>query len=103
MTVGVGNGVGGMLQPACQLTGLFTPATTVSVGSRAEWLFQSAIYYQAQLVNGFLTNHPIHTRLVKNFNLAVNYILTALPQERIIRAKMRKTVLKLWTGGVTQW
>ena len=67
MTVGVGNGVGGMLQPACQLTGLFTPATTVSVGSRAEWLFQSAIYYQAQLVNGFLTNHPIHTRLVKNF------------------------------------
>ena len=36
MTVGVGNGVGGMLQPACQLTGLFTPATTVSVGSGAE-------------------------------------------------------------------
>ena len=67
MTVGVGNGVGGMLQPACQLTGLFTPATTVSVGSGAEWLFQSAIYYQAQLVNGFLTNHPLHTRFVKNF------------------------------------
>ena len=81
MTVGVGNGVGGMLQPACQLTGLFTPATTVSVGSRAEWLFQSAIYYQAQLVNGFLTNHPIHTRLVKNFQFGSQlYIYCSSPR-----------------------
>ena len=32
MAPGVGNGVGGMLWPACQLTGLFMPGTTVSVG-----------------------------------------------------------------------
>ena len=32
MAAGVGNGVGGMLRLACQLTGLFMPGTTVSVG-----------------------------------------------------------------------
>lgn len=63
----------------------------------------SYLYYQAQPVNEFLTNHPICTQFVKNVNLVVNYMLTTLSQERIIRAKMRKTVLKLWTGGVTQW
>lgn len=32
MAAGVGNGVGGMLRLACQLTGLFMLETTVSVG-----------------------------------------------------------------------
>ena len=36
MAPGVGNGVGGMLWPACQLTGLFMPGTIVSVGDWAE-------------------------------------------------------------------
>ena len=35
MAPGVGNGVGGMLWPACQLTGLFMPGTAVSVGNWA--------------------------------------------------------------------
>ena len=39
-----GQGVGEMPVPACQLTGLFTPATAVSVGDWAERLFQSAIH-----------------------------------------------------------
>ena len=36
MAAGVGKGVGEIPVPACQLTGLFTPATTVSVGGWAE-------------------------------------------------------------------
>ena len=43
MAPGVGNGVGGMLWPACQLTGLFMPGTTVSVGGWAVRLSQSVI------------------------------------------------------------
>ena len=35
MAAGVGKGVGEMPVPACQLTGLFTPATAVSVGGWA--------------------------------------------------------------------
>ena len=42
MAAGVGKGVGEMPVPACQLTGLLTPATAVSVGDWAERLFQSA-------------------------------------------------------------
>lgn len=67
MTASVGNGVSGILWHACRQAGMFSALTAALVGSGAEWLFQSAIYYQAQFVNGFLTNHPIHTRFVKNF------------------------------------
>ena len=46
MAAGVGKGVGEIPVPACQLTGLFTPATTVSVSGWArqrKWSFKGYV------------------------------------------------------------
>jgi hypothetical protein len=52
MAASVGNGVSGMLRPACQLTGLFMLGTTVSVGGWAVRLSQSTIrnHYTGKLI-----------------------------------------------------